>query len=205
MKLGLFIFLAVLSVSLTWAARPAAAYWAIAYSQGSDGAWSLGTGWNAPSPAEAARKALSFCREEQAERGTNGVCTIVARGNGGCAAIAVKNGGNGWGVATGDLDQGYSAIAYCRSHNQGAACDLKSSFCDRNLGGHDPQEATINNNIPSPSNNAPSFSVPSFNAPSYSGRATTNRPAQRPAPMPAPSSYRTPINPCRGPGACATR
>ena len=200
----LFFFVAICMASFAGMSSSASAFWAIAYSQGSDGAWSEGSAWGGSTPSDAANLALSNCRRDQASRGTDGTCTIVGRGNGGCAALAVAQGGNGWGTASGDLDQGYSAIAYCRRNNPGG-CDVKSNFCDRNLGGRDPQAATFNNNVPSPGNNAPSFSAPSFNVPSYSPPASTSQPRQTYVPMPPPSSYRTPVNPCKGPGACAVQ
>jgi len=111
------------------------AYWAIAYAQGQDGAWSAGKEFNRASAEEAASSALRACRGTAQSYGINpDACKIISSGRNGCSALAIAKNDNGYGFAGPQRslpEANSAAIAACTGNNpQGCIVPERANFCD---------------------------------------------------------------------------
>ena len=107
------------------ATTPSKADWALAFSQDGGKHWGYGSSWNRDGLAEARRKALGSC----AAHGSN--CKIVLDGIGGCVALAVGIGHNGWQArqAQTRLEAARLALQQCVKSSSGD-CEIKHTFCE---------------------------------------------------------------------------
>lgn len=121
-----FAMAAPAMLSVSTAAR---AEWAIAFAQGSGAAWSEGASWDAATRQIAISSAMSSCSKKL------GGCFIVHQGSNGCVALAIQDGGNGWGAARRDsLGGALSAAMDGCVKNSPLGCSIKVQFCDRSSG-----------------------------------------------------------------------
>ena len=120
---SLVLLLAV--VSDCTATLSAKADWALAFSQDGGKHWGYGSSWNKSDTAEARRKALAGC----APHGPN--CKIVLDGTGGCVALAVGIGDNGWQARQAEtrLEAARLALQQCVKSSSGD-CEIKHTFCE---------------------------------------------------------------------------
>jgi hypothetical protein len=89
--------------------------------------WSGGSAYNYASQAEAQDQAMSRCRSRQ-EAGE--YCKVIADVNGKCFAIAVQDGGNGYGWNTASTQPEAQRLAMNRCTGYGKSCAIHESFCD---------------------------------------------------------------------------
>ena len=122
---GLTSVAAVLVMAGSGIAVAAGAY-ALGQRPGPTG-WSGGSAYNYTSEAEAKDQAMSRCRERK-EAGE--YCKIIATINGKCFAIAVQDGGNGYGWNTAATLPEAQRLAMNRCTGYGKSCSIHQSFCD---------------------------------------------------------------------------
>lgn len=125
------VFLALVLIGITIPTKRAKAEWAIAFSQGVNGAYAWGTAYNKDSEEEAVNQALRYCTQWGGMR-----CRVIQRGENGCASLATTGmSNNGWGVARRDSDEDarVDAINSCQSANP-QHCYIRTAFCDTTAG-----------------------------------------------------------------------
>lgn len=128
---SLFAFVAFLQVaaSLFACSSAAKAEWAIAFSQGDEGAWAEGSSWNAETGQLAITSAMASCSQKASD------CSLAGQGLNGCVALAVKDGGNGWSWAKRDsLGAAISASMVACVNKNPLGCSIKAQFCDKTNG-----------------------------------------------------------------------
>ena len=109
--------------------------------------WSGGSAFNYNSQAEAQDQALAHCRSRK-EAGD--YCKIIANVNGKCFAIAVQDGGNGYGWNTATTEQEAQRLAMDRCSGYGKTCAIHQSFCDTKTTTSAPPPQAAPSPAPSP-------------------------------------------------------
>jgi Domain of unknown function (DUF4189) len=89
--------------------------------------WSSGSAYNYTNSEDAQSFAMSRCRSRK-EAGD--YCKVIATFNGKCFAIAVQEGGNGYGWTTAATLPEAQELAIGRCEKWGKSCSLRDSFCD---------------------------------------------------------------------------
>ena len=105
---------------------PALAWGALAVSQGDDGAWAYGLVVGRASRAQASEDAMRICRNER--YGQN--CRLISAFSGRCIALAVRDGGNGYGYATHQAEAEARANARESCLESNPSCTISASRCD---------------------------------------------------------------------------
>jgi hypothetical protein len=90
-------------------------------------AWSSGYAFNYATPAEAQKSAMAHCRSRPA---AGSYCKVIATINGRCLAIAVQDGGNGYGWNTASSIPQAQKLAMGSCEVYGKSCSVRDSFCD---------------------------------------------------------------------------
>jgi hypothetical protein len=117
-------------VAATWdgMARAAGAF---AFGQNDKHSWSSGSAYNYKTPTEAEEAAMTRCRSRPE---ASAYCKIIANIHSRCFAIAVQEGGNGYGWNTAATIPEAEKLAMGRCEGYGKSCSVRSSFCDTSTG-----------------------------------------------------------------------